>query len=263
MFRKSKPESEESTAAPPPSGGKQADGDDMLVIVEQALNPYLVMFHDPSGYRAEQIRSLRNKLIAMNPDGESKSLVVTSAMKEEGKSVTAINLALAFAELDRHSVVLVDADLRNPSIESYLRLNPHPGLADVLLDQADALDVVRGSGVRNLSIIGAGGRLGAPSELLTTPRIDGVLSRLKEEFQYVILDTPPVMPATDASVIAARADGTLLTVRLEKSTKTMTRDAIRNLQDLGANMLGAFVTEVRGKDPDSDPRFAYRQVDTF
>ena len=235
-----------------------ATNEELLVIVDRAVNPYLVMFHDPSSYRAEQVRSVRNKLIAMNPDGEAKTLVVTSAIKGEGKSVVAINLALAFAELERQSVLLVDADLRNPSVEDYLHLNPHPGFGDVLLERVSIRDAIRSSGVRNLSVIGAGTRLAAPSELLTTSRIDAIMSRLKEDYRYVIFDTPPVLPATDASVLAARADGTMMAVRLERSTRAMSRDAIRNLQDLGANVLGAFVTEVRGKDPDADPRFSYR-----
>jgi capsular exopolysaccharide synthesis family protein len=216
------------------------------------------MFHDPSSFRAEQVRGLRNKLIAMNPDGESKTLVITSAMKMEGKSITAINLALAFAELERQSVLLVDGDLRNPSVEDYLHLNPHPGLGDVLLDRVSVADAVRSAGIRNLSVIGAGTRLASPSELLSTPRIASLMARLKEDFRYVIFDTPPVLPATDATVMGAQADGTLMTVRLEHSTRSMTREAIRNLQDLGANVMGVFVNAVRGKDPESDSRFGYR-----
>jgi len=233
--------------------------DDALVVVDRAVDPYLVVFHDPAGFRAEQFRGLRNQLVAMNPDGESKTLVVTSAVKGEGKTVTAINLALAFAELERHAVCLVDADLREPSVEQYLHLNSGPGLSDVLMERVPLRSAIRESGVRNLSVLGAGTRLAAPSELLSTPRIDGVMGLLKEQFRYVVIDTPPVLPATDASVLAARADGVLMTVRLEYSTKSHTKDAIRNMQDLGANVLGVFVTEVRGSDPDNDPRFAYRR----
>ncbi len=232
-------------------------GDDMIVIVDRAVNPYLVLFHEPSGYRAEQVRGLRNKLLAMNPDQASKSLVVTSAIKGEGKTVTAINLAMALAELEHQRVLLIDADLRSPSVELFLNLNPEPGLADVLLGRLPLDSVIVDTGIRNLSVIGAGRRLAGPSEVLATPRIDDLLDALKQRYQYVIIDTPPVLPVTDASVLAARADGTLLTVRLERSLKSMTRDALRNLQDLGANVLGVFVNEVREAATHRNPRFAY------
>src|SRR5690606_31405395 len=202
-------------------------------------------------------------LIAMNPDGSAKSLVVTSAIKGEGKTITAINLALVFAELERHSVVLVDADLRTPRVEDYLNLNRRPGLGEVLLERVALRDAVCDTGIRNLSVLGAGTRLAVPSEVLSSSRVDDLFARLKEDYRYIIVDTPPVLPVTDASVVSARADGTLLTVRLEHSPKAMTKDAIRTLQDLGANVLGVFVTEVRGTDPDTDPRFAYRRIEEF
>ena len=232
--------------------------EEMLVIVDRVVDPYVVVFHDPTSYRAEQFRGLRNQLMALNQDGEPKTLVVTSAIKGEGKTISAINLALAFAELDRHRVVLVDADLRDPSVESYLGLEPGPGLGDVLLERVRLDSAIRSGGIRNLSVLGSGSQLATPSELLTSTRLDDLFGRLKEQYAYIIVDTPPVLPATDASVIAARADGTLLTVRLEYSTKSLTREAIRGLKDLGGNVLGVFVTEVRGADPDSDPRFSYR-----
>ncbi|MEM7198952.1 MAG: CpsD/CapB family tyrosine-protein kinase [Planctomycetota bacterium] len=230
--------------------------EDMLLVVDRAVHPFVVMVHDPAGFRAEQFRSLRNKLEAMNPDGASKSLVITSAIRNEGKTITAINLALAFAELERMPALLVDGDLRAPSVENHLNLNPEAGLSDVLLGRVGLERAIRESGLRNLSIMGAGTRLTGPSELITAPRIEELFARLKERFQYVIVDTPPALPATDASVMAARADGSLVVVRLEHSSKSLTREAIKNLSDLGANVLGTFVTEVRGLNPDVDPRFA-------
>ena len=86
-----------------------------------------------------------------------------------------------------------------------------------------------------------------------------MFARLKEEYQYVIIDTPPVLPATDAGVLVARADGTLVTVRLEHSPKSATKDAIRNLHDLGANVLGVFVTEVRGSNVEKERYFCRTQ----
>jgi capsular exopolysaccharide synthesis family protein len=230
--------------------------DEVVVLVDRAIDPYLVMFHEPSGYRAEQFRGLRNKLIAMNPDGESKTLVVTSAMKWEGKTITAVNLALAFTELERTPVLLVDADLRSPQIERSLNLNPAPGLADVLVERIPLEAALRDVRMRGLTLLGPGTRLAGPSELLTSGRIEELFRALKQRFRYVIIDTPPVLAATDASVIAGKADGALLTVRLERSTRHLSRQAIKTLQELGGNVLGVFVTEVRGSDPDVDPRYA-------
>lgn len=231
--------------------------DDMVVIVDQSVNPYLVLFHEPTGYRAEQVRALRNRLVAMNPDGEPKTLVVTSAVREEGKTVAAINLAMALAELERQQVVLVDGDLRRPSCERYLNLNAEPGLADVLLGRTTLEKVLRPTGYRQLMVIGAGTRVTNPAEILGSSRLDELMQRLKERFQYVVFDSPPVLPSTDAGVLASRADGTLLVVRLERSLKKQTREAVRAITDMGGNVLGCFVTELRGHDPESDSRLAY------
>jgi Mrp family chromosome partitioning ATPase len=106
-------------------------------------------------------------------------------------------------------------------------------------------------------LLGAGTPVTNPSEVLGASRIDELLQRLKERFQYVVIDTPPLLPSTDAGVLAARADGTLLVVRLEHSLKKQTREALRIVHDMGGNVLGTFVNELRGQDPDTDRRLAY------
>lgn len=251
MFRRNKP-ADEARA--------QGLHEDMVVIVDQSVNPYLVLFHEPAGYRAEQVRALRNRLVAMNPDGEPKTLVVTSAVREEGKTVAAINLAMAFAELERQQVVLVDGDLRRPSCERYLNLNPEHGLSDVLIGRAPLEKVLRPTGYRQLMLLGAGTRVASPAEILGGSRLDELMQRLKERFQYVVIDTPPTLASTDAGVLSARADGTLMVVRLERSLKKQTREAVRTIQEMGGNVLGCFVTELRGLDPDSDRRLAYEPL---
>lgn len=254
MFRSRK------ARAPDADGGRIAD-QDMVIIVDRAANPYLVLVHEPAGFRAEQIRGLRNRLVALNPDGEPKTLVVTSAVRGEGKTVAAINLAMAFAELERQQVVLVDADLRRPSVENYLNLNAQAGLSELLLGRVALERVLRPGGYRNLQILGSGARVDNPAEILSPSRLDELYARLKERFQYVVIDTPPVLPSTDAGVLAQRADGTLLVLRLEHSSKHHSKDALRTLQDLGANVLGSFVTELRGADPDADRRLGYGAVE--
>ncbi|MEE2886716.1 MAG: CpsD/CapB family tyrosine-protein kinase [Planctomycetota bacterium] len=228
--------------------GRARADEESIVVVENSLSPYLVLFHEPTGYRAEQIRLLRNKLIAMNPDSSAKTLVVTSAQPGEGKTTTAINLAMAFAERERTPVILVDADMRSPSVESQLQINLGAGLSEALLGSASLEQAIRPSGIRNLDVLGAGGRLAVPSEILTSHRIEELYDRLKERYQYVIVDTPAIKPVTDGTVLSACADGTLLVVRLLHTSKNQSKDTVRTLRELGANLLGTFVTAVRGDD---------------
>jgi succinoglycan biosynthesis transport protein ExoP len=249
MFRRKKPPAE--------AVADEGLHDDVIVVVDRSVNPYLVLFHEPTGYRAEQIRALRNRLVALNPDGEPKTLVVTSAVRGEGKTVAALNLAMALAELERNQVVLVDGDLRRPSCEKYLNLNPEAGLSDVLQGRLPVERALRPAGHRNLMLLGAGTRVTNPAEVLGASRLDELFRRLKETFSYVVVDTPPVLPSTDAGVLAARADGTLLVVRLERSLRKQSREALQVIQDMGGNVLGTFVTELRGLDPESDRRLAY------
>ena len=129
------------------------------------------------------------------------------------------------------------------------------GVAD--LGRAPVDRLLRPAGYRNLMLLGAGTRVDNPAEVLSSSRLDQLLQRLKENFQYVVIDSPPVLPSTDAGVLSAAADGTLMVVRLEHSLKKQSRDALRVLGDMGGNVLGSFVTEVRGQDPDSDRRLSY------
>jgi capsular exopolysaccharide synthesis family protein len=152
-------------------------------------------------------------------------------------------------------VLVVDADLRNPSVEEYLGLNREKGLVELLMGNVGLESVVRPTGINNLEILGSGLRPRNPSELLASRRIDELIGQLKQEYSYVIFDTPPVMPITDAGVLSARCDGTLIVVALEKATRKLVKEAVRHLQEMGANILGTFVTGIRSADPSYDQRY--------
>ncbi len=233
------------------------EGEETFVLLDRVVDPFLVLFHNPSGFRAEQYRALRNKLIFLNPEGLSRSLVVTSAIKEEGKSTTLLNLGLAFAELEGQSAIILDFDLRLPSVERLLGLNPEPGLTDLMLGRIPLRSAIRNSGKPGLDFIGAGLQKVHPAEFLSSGKIEELLSTLKEEYSYVLIDTPPILPFTDAGILSARADGTLLVIKLEASSKKLTKMALQTLQELGGNVLGTFVLGIRGADPSTDPRYGY------
>jgi capsular exopolysaccharide synthesis family protein len=246
-----------------PDGAENDPGvdDDAFVIVERTLHPYLISIHEPDSFRAEQIRGLRNKLMVMNPDGSPRTLVITSAVKGEGKSVTTLNLAVAFAELESTRILVIDADLRQGNLEGFLGLDRRPGLTELLLGRIDLHEAIRPTGIDGVSLIGSGTRGVQPSEILGTRRVDDLFAQLKLEYQYILIDTPPAVPITDASVLSAKADGTLIVVRLEHSPRSLVQQTVKVIQDLGGNLLGTYVTGVRGADPSADDRYAYPQAE--
>ena len=183
-----------------------ADGD-FVVVVDEAVNSYLVMFHEPAGFRAEQIRSLRNRLVAMNPDGEPKSLVVTSAVRGEGKSVATLNLALAMVEVPRQRVLVIDGHLRNPSLETYLGLPRRMGLADVMMGQVPLEQAIRRTSVDRLDILATGALPEFQSDFLNVDRMRAVLDAVKRHYDYVLIDAPARRAAAGVRAYGAGVAG--------------------------------------------------------
>jgi capsular exopolysaccharide synthesis family protein len=200
------------------------------------------MVFDPRGQVAEQFRSLRNSIIALNPDGAPRSVVFTSAVAGEGKTVAAINLAIAMAELPGNHVLLVDANLHDPSLERYLGLERHQGLADVLRGRCALDAAIRHTAVENVSVIGAGTLPENPSKLLGSDRTRVVLSTLKQRFSYVLIDSPEALSISDASLLGAMVDGIVLVVKMNDTTKTLVEQTYNQLETLGGNVLGTCLT---------------------
>ena len=219
----------------------------------------LVMLREPRGQFAEQFRSLRNSIHALNPDGASHTLVMTSAVRGEGKTVASLNLAIAMGEMQGTQVLVVDADLHNPSLERYLELPPRKGLSEVLSGTLSLDQALRTTSIPGVSILGAGSLPANPSELLGSDRMRAVLNRVKQRFSYVIIDTPQASTISDASLLGAMADGILLVVRLMTTPRHMVQQTYNTLEALGGNVLGTCLTGAHLKD--SASRYAVREED--
>lgn len=200
------------------------------------------MVGEPRGKIAEQFRSLRNSILAMNPEGAARTLVLTSAVAGEGKSVAAVNLAIALAELPGNEILLLDANLHAPGLERYLGLERAQGFADVLRGQCPLDAAIRRTAVDHLSVIGAGTLPENPSKLLGSDRTRVVLNQLKRRFSYVVVDSPEATTISDASLLGAMADGILLVVRLGETSKTLVEQALNQLESMGGNVLGTCLT---------------------
>lgn len=214
----------------------------MVVVADRSIDPHVVMYHEPRSLQAEQYRAFRTNVLAMDRGRGSRALSITSAVKGEGKSLSAVNIAMCMAEAPGLRVCLVDADFRDPRVARLLGLGDGPGLSELLLDRASLADVLVETKVRDLSVIRSGKEPRNPAELLASDRIRDLIAALKQDFTHILFDTPPVNPYTDGAVLGARTDGVLLVVRIGRTQKDQAERARLALRRAGANVLGAFVT---------------------
>lgn len=195
---------------------------------------------DNSGI-AEAFRKLRTNLQFVAVDNPPRVIVVTSSMPSEGKSTTAINIALALAEAE-HNVVIVDGDMRRSKLDEYLGLVGQAGLSTVLSGAASVSDVLQKTNFPGLTVLTAGATPPNPSELLGSLAAQKLLSELRADFDYVIIDSSPLLAVTDAAILAANADGVLLIARYGQTRRDQLGHAVKNLEDVGAKPLGAVLT---------------------
>lgn len=202
----------------------------------------LVVVSDPASQQAEQFRALRNSIAALNPDGAPRTLVLTSALRGEGKTTAALNLAFALSERPGAKVLLIDANLHAPAIEEHLGVARAQGLCELLGGRLSPDQAIRPTTLSGLSFIGAGAKPPKPSEVLASDRMRTLLRTLKQRFNYVLLDTPEVTTTSDASLLAGMADGVVLVVRMGRTPKSYVDQACRTLESMGANLLGTLLT---------------------
>jgi capsular exopolysaccharide synthesis family protein len=197
----------------------------------------LIIAGSAGSVRAEALRQLRTNLQFVNVDQPARAVAVTSAVPGEGKSTTACNLAIVFAEAGKR-VVLVDADLRRPKLAEYLGVEGALGLTNVLAGQASLDDALQQWGSSGVFVLPSGSIPPNPSELLGSRNMAALVASLRRGFDMVIIDTPPLLPVTDAALAATIVDGTMLVFRCGKTTATQARSAIDALTAVDARVLG-------------------------
>jgi capsular exopolysaccharide synthesis family protein len=209
--------------------------------------------------RAEAMRQLRTNLQFVDVDRPLRSLVVTSAATGEGKSTTVCNLAIAFAETGKR-VVVVDADLRRPMLAEYLGLEGAVGLTNVLAGQAGVHDVIQPWGNSSLWVLPSGSIPPNPSELLGSENMADLMVALSRGFDMIIVDTPPLLPVTDAAVMAAVADGCLVIARHGKTTTTQVAAAFSTLAAVGAKLHGCVLNMSPAKRSTAYSYYGYQAL---
>jgi capsular exopolysaccharide synthesis family protein len=208
---------------------------------KEIRNKPAISFDRDNSAIAEAFRKLRTNLQFLEVDNPPRVIVVTSSAPAEGKSTTAINIALALAEAD-HSVVLVDGDMRRPSLHKYLDLVGAVGFSTVLSGSASLSEVLQDTKYPRLTVLAAGASPPNPSELLGSMAAKRLLSELREKFDYVIVDSAPLLAVTDAAILATKADGALIITRFGQTKRDQLAHTARTVEDVGAKLLGVIMT---------------------
>jgi capsular exopolysaccharide synthesis family protein len=206
-----------------------------------AAGDELVVHEKPSSNAAEAARALRTNLMFAAPDKPQRTLAVTSGGPLEGKTTVACWVATAIAQAGKR-VVLIDCDLRRPRVHKIFKRNNDIGVSTLLLEEHPLANTLPGTQfstqIPNLDVITSGPGVPNPAELLQSERFEHFLSALTERYDRVVIDTPPVNAVTDAAILSARVDGTLLVVRAHATTRDSARHSARTLTDVGSNLLG-------------------------
>lgn len=227
------------------------DSDDVRIIIQNAqVVPYnpltealVVNPNKPREAPGEEFRTLRTRLNHLQTLQPLRTLVVTSASPAEGKSFTATNLALTQAQLADRRVLLADFDFRRPTVDKTFQVEISPGLTDYLLGQAPLSRVLRKLDQTNLYFMTAGQAVPNPLELLNLKECKSLLEDLRQNFDWVILDSPPLLFAADGNLLSTMCDGTVLVVRIGSTTFDSVSRALQSLCE--NNVLGIVVNGAR------------------
>lgn len=196
----------------------------------------MIVEKEPKSIAAESYRTLRTNIQYSSFDKDYKTIVITSSEPGEGKSTTAGNLALSLAEADK-KVILIDCDLRKPSIHKKFKISNKKGLSDVIVEKISITEVAHKYS-ENLTILTSGKIPPNPAEMLGSNAMISMLEALKKVFDYIVLDTPPVLAVADAQILSTKADGTILVVRAQKTKRASVHNSVDLLKKVNANLIG-------------------------
>lgn len=206
----------------------------------------LVTQNDPKNPAAEAYRVIRTGIQFAQAGKELQTIALISCTPNEGKSTTIANLAVVLTQAGK-SVLLIDCDMRNPTVHKNFNLSNKVGLSSCISMGTALSDAVQKTSIEGLYALTGGVIPPNPSELLGSEQMKNVLQRAKEQYDYVLIDTPPVMPVTDALIVGRFVDGMILVIASAEVKVEMARDVKNQLVNAGANILGVVLNKVRSE----------------
>ena len=222
------------------------------------LATMLFMNGNDGAVGTEEFRTLRSRLYSAREKMALKKLLVTSALPKEGKSFTAANLAQVLVRQHGRRVLLIDADLRGPRLHLMLGTTASPGLSDYLKGRSDEFSIMQRGPLENLFLIPSGGEISNPAELVGNGRLKVLLQRVEALFDWIVVDSPPAVPVSDASLLAKACDGVLMVVRSNATPFDAARKAREEFPD--ESLIGVVLNATRG-DATGYTRYYYERYE--
>lgn len=202
----------------------------------------IISIRNPKSPISESYRGIRTSIEFSNLDKELKVINVTSSMQNEGKTTVVSNLAVNFANLDKR-VLIIEGDLRNPSVHRMFNISNVNGLTDILLNNKEFPECVHCTDIKNLHVLTCGPIPPNPSEILSSNKMKEFITDLKEHYDYIFIDTPPIGIVTDARIISNYSDGCVFVVGSKQCDIEMAKIAKQRLEGVGANIIGAVLNK--------------------
>lgn len=202
----------------------------------------IISIKKPKSPISESYRGIRTSIEFSNLDKEMKVINVTSSMQGEGKTTVITNLAVNFANLEK-KVLLLEGDLRNPSVHRMFNISNVNGLTDVLLNNKNFAECMHCTSVKNLHVLTCGAVPPNPSEILSSKKMKEFINSLKEYYDYIFIDTPPIGVVTDAGIISTYSDGCVFVVGSKQCDIEMAKIAKERLETVGAHIIGAVLNK--------------------
>ncbi|MCI0411186.1 polysaccharide biosynthesis tyrosine autokinase, partial [bacterium] len=210
--------------------------------------PYRLSMNDLNSSASEALKTLRTSLLLSFPGRPPRTVLITSSRAGEGKTFIACNLALTLTQLEKR-VVIVDADMRNPRLHKVWDLKNSTGLSIYLTSDVSAASVMRPGPSERLSLISSGPKTPRPAELLSSTRFEELMTELQKTFDFVIVDSPPVLPVTDSVIIASRVDTVLMVVRGGATPRDVVKMAKKKLSKSNSTIVGTVLNAIDLTDP--------------
>ena len=213
--------------------------------IHQQIRAKLITNYSPKSSTAEAFRILRTNILSRKKNSSCTTVLITSSGPKEGKSTVQSNMATALAQMDA-KVIIVDLDLRRPMVHTIMGLDKEIGMSDFLMDKSTEIEsVIKKSTVKNLDIITSGIIPPNPSELLASTRMDEAIEILKEKYDYILFDSPPVLAVTDSMVMANKVDLLILVVRVDQADKNVVKRAKELLENINIDIAGVVINGIQ------------------